>query len=567
MDFNKFAILARAFCLGLILSVFASPTWAVHDLGTFELEGNVIDDAVDGDDWENVYHGTSSANVTTDPDGNGILEDPAPKSIFTGGRKDIQDIPDWSHKDGAVPDKDDLTNAYAAAYGVDNDEGGKDLVIYFGADRYANKGDAFMGFWFFQQEVIAKEDGSFSGNHEPGDVLILVDYPQGANELPYAALILWAPECSKADSNDPVPGDCAAKNLRLYAETSDENSADCNAVNDGDLGCATTNLESIPSLWPYMPKEGVPNQFPYESFYEGGVNLSQLLKSFGITPGCFSSFMAESRSSASFTASLKDFVLGQFKLCGLELVKTCEPGVIQPDGVTIRYNYSLDVTNTGFGNLYDINATDITAGDYPNNGYMFYEADLTANETVTFTGYFDVEKAGVQNYAKVTAALTSGGAISLTATDDDSCTPPTPEGGVYLLKECDALVAENVDGIYGLKVKFSGEVCSTSDFAISVDVSETHDGNNPDPLIVGGYLEPNSCIPYYGEYVPAATDLEVGQVILADEVRQFTDTVSANAEYILSGGQPITVNSVQAACDLCLDAPERTALDEPEPEL
>ncbi|NMV12246.1 hypothetical protein HKB26_03240, partial [Vibrio parahaemolyticus] len=46
MDFNKLVILARAFCLGLILSVFASPTWAVHDLGTFELEGNATDEAV-----------------------------------------------------------------------------------------------------------------------------------------------------------------------------------------------------------------------------------------------------------------------------------------------------------------------------------------------------------------------------------------------------------------------------------------------------------------------------------------------------------------------------------------
>lgn len=48
MDFNKLVILARAFCLGLILSVFASPTWAVHDLGTFELEGNATDEAVAG---------------------------------------------------------------------------------------------------------------------------------------------------------------------------------------------------------------------------------------------------------------------------------------------------------------------------------------------------------------------------------------------------------------------------------------------------------------------------------------------------------------------------------------
>lgn len=186
MDFNKLVILARAFCLGLILSVFASPTWAVHDLGTFELEGNATDDAVAGDDWENIYDGSDSANVDT-----GILPDPSPISIFTGGRKDIQDISEWSHKDGSVPDKDDLTNAYAAAYGVDNGGGGSDLVIYFGADRFANVGDAFMGFWFFQDDVQALDDGSFSGQHVVGDVLVLIDYPQGANDEPYAALVTW----------------------------------------------------------------------------------------------------------------------------------------------------------------------------------------------------------------------------------------------------------------------------------------------------------------------------------------------------------------------------------------
>ena len=54
--------------------------------------------------------GGGSANVFT-----GINSDPAPQTIFTGGRKDIQDIPDWGWKDGSVPDKDDITNAYDAA--------------------------------------------------------------------------------------------------------------------------------------------------------------------------------------------------------------------------------------------------------------------------------------------------------------------------------------------------------------------------------------------------------------------------------------------------------------------
>ncbi|MDW1712995.1 hypothetical protein [Vibrio sp. Vb2865] len=61
MDFNKLVILARAFCLGLILSVFASPTWAVHDLGTFELEGNATVYSGAGYVRENNFEGSDRA--------------------------------------------------------------------------------------------------------------------------------------------------------------------------------------------------------------------------------------------------------------------------------------------------------------------------------------------------------------------------------------------------------------------------------------------------------------------------------------------------------------------------
>ncbi len=549
MDFNKFAILARAFCLGLILSVFASPTWAVHDLGTFELEGNVTDEAVEGDDWENVYYGTSSAKVTTDPDDNGILEDPAPKSIFTGGRKDIQDISQWSHKDGSVPDKDDLTNAYAAAYGVYNEVDDKDdLVIYFGADRYANKGDAFMGFWFFQQEVIAEEDGSFSGNHEPGDILILVDYPQGANAVPYAALIVWAPECSKADSNDPIPGDCAAKNLRLYAETSDDDSADCKTINDGDLGCATTNtgLEPIPSIWPYKPKDGESGSFPYESFYEGGVNLTQLLESFGVEPGCFSSFMAETRSSASFTASLKDFVLGKFELCGIEIVKRCPTGEISVGGDSIIYKYEIDVTNTGFGTLYEINVEDVTAGD------TFYTASLAGGATETYTGTFESTINGVENVAKVTAALKEGGdpVPSLSKSDTDKCPPQRPEGVLNITKDCTTYVEENEAGAYGLRVNYEGEVCNDSKVRIDgVTVTEVHDGITKVHQV--GTIGPYSCEDYDGTYIPLPSSDVSGGPVQASNVRTFTDTVVAQGTNAITGETVDTGMALEASCPLC----------------
>ncbi|MHC4132354.1 MAG: hypothetical protein ACYSR3_10225, partial [Planctomycetota bacterium] len=133
-------------CLTLIVVLTfittGKPALAVDDLGLFELDGNALQDAANPpDDWELLYNGGNGQIVFT-----GIIPDPNQDTIFVGGRKDIQDIGDWGWKnDGGFPDKDDITNAYGAAYYED-----ANLVTYFGADRFANNGDAYMGFWFFQ---------------------------------------------------------------------------------------------------------------------------------------------------------------------------------------------------------------------------------------------------------------------------------------------------------------------------------------------------------------------------------------------------------------------------------
>ncbi len=53
--------------------------------------------------------------------------------------------------------------------------------------------------------------------------------------------------------------------------------------------------------------------FSSGAFYEGGVDLEAL----GFGGDCFSSFLAETRSSTSITATLKDFVLGGLGECGV----------------------------------------------------------------------------------------------------------------------------------------------------------------------------------------------------------------------------------------------------------
>ena len=160
----------------------ATPT-PVGDI--FELDKNAVDDASPLDDWQTLNNGGGSAIATTlDSNGNPVeIPDLGGQTIFTtGGSKDDLDISNWRHSGGNVPPKDEITNAYAAAY-----QSGTDTYVVFGADRFAQNGDAVIGFWFFQNAIspitTGPNAGTFSGVHKNGDILILSDFTQGGGEV------------------------------------------------------------------------------------------------------------------------------------------------------------------------------------------------------------------------------------------------------------------------------------------------------------------------------------------------------------------------------------------------
>jgi hypothetical protein len=107
-----------------------------------------------------------------------FLSDPraTDTSYFTGGgSKDVNDINRWQWSPGDVsPDKDDITNAYAASYKSDGNR-----ILYFGADRFDTSGDAQIGFWFSNNPIGMNPDGTFSGVHAVNDLLVLSDFTQG----------------------------------------------------------------------------------------------------------------------------------------------------------------------------------------------------------------------------------------------------------------------------------------------------------------------------------------------------------------------------------------------------
>ena len=267
---------------------------AVHDRGLFELDRNAINGGAPGEDWDNVFLGTDSADASV------FVNDGEGPTIFEqGGSKDDLDTTNWLHKNGSSPDKDELLNAYAARYGD---------VLYFGADRTANNGDAVMGFWFFQQEVTAQPNGTFGpGQHEDGDLLILSDFTGGGGTVTIRVFRWNGPGGS-------IPGSGAINGTLDQIAGAANTPADCvgpPSVGANDNFCATVNTNEETAPWPFDPKVGRPGFFQRGEFYEGGIDLNAV----GLGDACFASFLAETRSSTSVDSQLKDFVGGAFERC------------------------------------------------------------------------------------------------------------------------------------------------------------------------------------------------------------------------------------------------------------
>ncbi len=552
------------FSVAAIMMLSIQPAVAVHDEGLFQLDGNAIDGGVfPPDDWETLCDPVAvpggpcqnpgpgpgpdaSANVFT-----GITPDGVSESIFTGGRKDIQDIDQWGWKDGSVPDKSNLTNAYAASY-----ENG-DLIVYFGADRFANAGDTFMGFWFFKDEVTLNPDGSFEGLHTLGDILVLVNFPQGANAVPLIQVVSWDPACIKEGN----PAGCAAKNLRLEAGASGAG-AICNGVGPGDDFCAITNTENgpndpTPSPWPYTPKSGPANIFPFESFFEGGINLSEV---FPQADACFSSFMAETRSSSSFTASLKDFVLDAFPLCSIDVTKECANPTLNADD-TITYDITGTIINDGFGTVHNVNVSDVPAfdaGSLTIDGGAPPLASLAGQASVNYSATMTVPliENGTMDTVTATANTRADGTgTDLEATAEDTCPPLQVNPMASVSKNCETIISiiDLVDpdqpGVVA-EVDFMGEVCNTGDSRLdNVVVTDDKAGVVLGPISIDA-TDPDTCVMYSGSYVPTQA-LDAGGSPTDDPTEVvFKDTVEVTAQDIF--GEDLTPKPTQmATCPLC----------------
>jgi hypothetical protein len=353
----------RRFLLGsmlltALLALFLTAgAQAVHDTGAFELEGNAVTDHGAGppDDWDRVCHQVLHADCSTTADTSGATavswqNDGAQNAtIFTtGSSKDPQDISNWQFKDqlGGLPDKDNLQDSFAARYSLPVSATCPSLtttceLLYFGSDRFDNSGDATQGFWLLQNRItLDTSDGTFNSEADPefhkvGDILILTDFSNGGGT---STINVFEWVGSGGDTNGTLQSLGGGTNRRCGVASVD---SFCGIVNP-------TNGTVAP--WPFLDKSGNSTYLQGE-FFEGGLNLGALSAS--IASECFASFLSETRASTSPTATLKDFVLGDFGNCVAQLSTvpsktSVVPGEAVHDIATVKGN---NPTKTPSGNV------------------------------------------------------------------------------------------------------------------------------------------------------------------------------------------------------------------------
>ena len=369
-------ILAAALALGLAAGV--ATVLAVHLDNLFELDGNAVDDpAVLGDDWSSVLctgSGTPQEPFDCIPPftppgpigGNsgattGLVPDPIgddETTHFKGGDKDTQDIPEWDVVSQNDTPKDDIEHAYAASYTAPNG----DLIIYAGDDRFATAGSASHGFWFFQNK-ITQNGSKFDGVHADGDIFVAVEFKgQPGGQQPdqvVANVFRWE---TQPVGNDPnlqliFSGETNVTPGVPFCNEAQGSPGDPDFI-PADVVCGITNAGTVASPWDYVSSSagaGVMDEdFPPQSFFELGINITEL------TGGtCFASFLASSRSSASETATIKDFVLSGFPLCGVEVTKTCVPPATVVDGNKLRTTFNVPITSVGSGTLHNVTLAEV----------------------------------------------------------------------------------------------------------------------------------------------------------------------------------------------------------------
>ena len=262
---------------------------AVHDDGIFQLDGNAQASAdpngFGGQDWDQiclVAEGSGCTGPSGTAQARSFQDDGASNAtIFTGGgSKDDLDIDGWEWKDqsGGLPDKDNLTHAYAARYTAEIDASprwSRDASLLRRrplrqqrrrADRVPVPPGRLSGF-----SPVPAEDRrtrSVPMRNVVGDVLVLSDFTGGGTD-PTIRVFMWNPGAPGVIDGTLVPlaggtrnpGGGAGAHPRMTSARSRTRATDAGAVDIPEQGPArprsgkgsSTRVASTSPLRPFAP--------------------------------------------------------------------------------------------------------------------------------------------------------------------------------------------------------------------------------------------------------------------------------------------------------------------------
>jgi hypothetical protein len=560
--------LVLMFAIALALTALPASIFA-----QIQLDGNakkVDGTGATGTDWDEVNCPNSSITscVGLTAGGGSIaktgltIDRPEPTfAQFTGGgSKDEQDITSWRHRSGTPPAKDDLSHAFAAAFTRASDG---HTILAFGMDRYDTSGDAQLGFWFLAQNAQPAANGTFTNGvngppaeHQNGDLLVLVNF-SGGGDTPTIQVFEW--------NNGGVTS------LGIGGTVL------CSGGTIPAAGfCGITNGANVAAPWTYENKNlGPTTSFPPASFFEGGIDLTGL----GLT-GCFTGFIAESRSSTSITATLKDFADpgNGFNLCSIGVTKECTTPVLNAAQTHITYTIQGMVTNSGAGTLYNITLSDDPNADPAGASEHFDKVDcatklvdegdfpvtsLIGGASVCYKATMTVPIAenGRSDTVTVTADTESDGSgTELTQNATIQCPNLQVNPSLSVTKTCSTSVEVNpTTNQVVVKVTISGDVCNTGDSTLTDVKVEDIGITGINPLVSGVTLpstNPDTCQSFTATYFPSATNSSTpASVVFSDTVKATAKDIFGNAVPNKNTTPPQPDVTFTATCRLCPTCP------------
>ncbi|MGD8999183.1 MAG: hypothetical protein PVF75_02115 [Granulosicoccaceae bacterium] len=384
------------------------------------------------------YGGISAAHVA-----DGVVSYNGDTTTFAGSNKNNHPIDTYQWKTGSVPPKDDVSNAYFyARTGIDAgpspfDEHDGHLLITGGFERISNDGDSHIDIEFNQSAIGLTADGGstvwyptdntpqptcgggkgcvFVGERTHNDILVSMDFEKGG-DFGILTIHRWDDKGTPDESDDE------------WVIAIENGGEGCNAAYapggglppvPADAVCAYNNNGEIDKgPWMTFDRQGQPlpsgGTLPRNAFTEGAMDVNYLL---GLaeteSPPCISSVTVKTRSSSSFTATLKDFALGAFEICGsVTVVKEATGAVSTP---SFGYDTNLGGYSLGGATPDFTLSPDITVAGTTATANTVFNEVVPGNYTITET-----DAAGFASNATVTCEYAGGAPVTGTYGSDSA---------------------------------------------------------------------------------------------------------------------------------------------------